>query len=524
VPEGADAVEAAFDYLGTASKEGYTAAASMTPKLAILNWHLVLLYPKGQPVREQQVRARLTVPSGWQLGTAVPIEGTRNDLIQFQTVSLETLVDSPVLCGAYFKQIPIGPKEGPSHYLVLACDTPGGLEISSALKENHDRLIAEASELFGSPHYRSYRFLVALTDHIRTDGIEHHECSDNRLPERFFVDETYRKNWGTWLLPHEYTHSWNGKYRRPDGLATSDFQEPMKTRLLWVYEGLTQYLGFVLAARSGLTAPEVSRENFAVIADWAGSQQGRTWRPLVDTTVTAPFLYSARPDWAARRRGVDFYDEGALLWLDVDTLIREKTGGKKSLDDFCRAFFGGKSSAPEVKPYTFDDVVTALNTVVEHDWKGLLEKRLNDLAAAPPLDGLKRGGWTVTYRATPGDFFKAHDDDEKQINLGPSIGLLLKDDGQIIDVIPGKAADKAGVGPGMKVIAINERRFTAERMRQAVAATKDGKAQLVLLLENQDYFKSFTLPYADGDRYPALTRDDSKTDLLSEILRSRTGK
>jgi predicted metalloprotease with PDZ domain len=279
-----------------------------------------------------------------------------------------------------------------------------------------------------------------------------------------------------------------------------------------------------LAARSGLTAPEVTRENFAVIADWAGNQHGRTWRPLVDTTVTAPFLYTARSDWAARRRGVDFYDEGALLWLDVDTLIREKTAGKKSLDDFCRAFFGGKSGAPEVNPYTFDDVVTALNGVVEHDWKSLLEKRLTGLDAAPPLDGLKRGGWTLTYRATPGDFFKAHDDDEKQINLSPSIGLLLKDDGQIIDVIPDKAADKAGVGPGMKVIAINERRFTAERLRQAVAATKDGKEKLVLLLENQDYFKSFALPYTDGERYPALTREDGKTDLLSEILRARASK
>src|SRR5262249_4657724 len=213
-------------------------------------------------------------------------------------------------------------------------DSPAGLRIRPELKGQYERLVAEAGALFGARHYRSYRFLVAMSDQIRSFAVEHHECSDNRLPERFLRDDTYRKQWAAWVLPHEFVHSWNGKYRRPEGLATPDFQKPMKTRLLWVYEGLTQYLGFVLAARSGLYTPELSRANLAQVADWAGNQGGRAWRPLVDTTVSAPFLYGAAADWAARRRGVDFYDEGALLWLDVDTLIRRKTGGKKSLDDF----------------------------------------------------------------------------------------------------------------------------------------------------------------------------------------------
>ena len=524
VPDGADSVEATLDYLASASKEGYSSGASMTPQLAIINWNQVLLYPKGRPVREWNVKANLTLPTAWKLGTPLPIETTKDALTQFKLVSLETLVDSTVLCGVHLKEVPLGSAQGPPHFLILACDSVKGLELSKELKEQYERLIAEAEALFGVRHYRSYRFLVTLSDNVRPDGIEHHECSDNRLPERFFTDDTYRKQWGCWLLPHEYVHSWNGKYRRPDGLATPDFQQPMKTRLLWVYEGLTQYLGLVLAARSGLFSPELSRENLAVIADWARNQQGRTWRPLEDTTTTAPFLYGARTDWASRRRGVDFYDEGALLWLDVDTLIRQKSGGKKSLDDFCRAFFGGKDGPPEVKPYAFDDIVRALNDVVTHDWQAFLNKRLAGTDAEPPLDGLARGGWEAVYGETAGDLFKNRDSDEKTINLISSIGLLLKDDGQVTDVIPGKAADKAGIGPGMKLLGINGRRWTSDRLREAVESTRGGKGKLVFLMENQEFFKTVTLNYSEGEKYPLLKRVEGKPDLLGDVLRPLVAK
>jgi predicted metalloprotease with PDZ domain len=523
VPDGADAVEVTLDYLGSTGKEGFTSGVSMTERLAILNWHLALVYPQGRPVREQLVRASLTLPPGWKHGTALPVESEKGAAVQFKTVSLETLADSPVLCGAHLKEISLGPTEGPRHFLVLACDSPSGLELSAELKAQYERLVAEAGALFGGRHYGSYRFLVTLSDQIREDGIEHHECSDNRLPERFFIDETYRKQWGCWLLPHEYVHSWNGKYRRPDSLATPDFQRPMRTQLLWVYEGLTQYLGLVLAARSGLFGPELSQENFARVADWAGHQRGRTWRPLEDTTVAAPHLYYARDEWASRRRGVDFYDEGALLWLDVDTLIREKSGGKKSLDDFCRAFFGG-SGAPEVKAYTFEDVVKALNDVAAHDWKAFLEKRLRGTEAGPPLDGLARGGWELAYRDKPGDLYRTRDADEKTINLTASVGLLLKDDGQVVDVVPGTAADKAGVGPGMKVIGVNGRRFSGDRLRQAVDATRGGREKLALLLENGEYFKTAPLDYTEGEKYPHLQRVKDKPDVLSDILRARAAK
>ncbi|HMF12760.1 MAG TPA: PDZ domain-containing protein, partial [Gemmataceae bacterium] len=296
-----------------------------------------------------------------------------------------------------------------------------------------------------------------------------------------------------------------------------------KTRLLWVYEGLTEYLGFVLAARSGLNTPEIARENWALVADWARNQTGRTWRPLEDTTAAAPHLYSSRNDWSRRRRSVDFYDEGALLWLDADTLIREKTAGKKSLDDFCRAFHGGKSGPPEVKPYTFDDVVQTLTGVVEHDWKEFLEKRLTSTSPEPPLDGLTRGGWKLVYRDKPGDLLKARDAEEKSVDLTTALGLLLKDDGTVIDVVPGKSAERAGVGPGMKLVGVNGRRLSTERMRQAVAATRQG-GKLSLLLENGDYFQTVALDYSDGEKYPHLERESGKPDLLADIFRPRVSK
>jgi predicted metalloprotease with PDZ domain len=474
---------------------------------------------RRRPVREQQVRASITLPKGWKLGTAVPVDVQKEPLVQFKTVSLETLLDSPMLCGQHLKEYPLGPKEGPPHYLVVACDSAAGAEAPREILDQYERLVREAGALFGARHYRSYHFLLTLSDGIPANGIEHHESSDNRLPERFFLDDAYRKQWGMYLLAHEFAHSWNGKYRRPEGLATPDFQKPQRTKDLWVYEGLTEYLGLVLAARSGLWTPELAQENFAVIADWARNQKGRTWRPLEDTTVAAPHLYYARPEWASRRRGVDFYNEGALLWLDVDTLIRQKSGGKKSLDDFCRSFYGGKDGPPEVKPYTADDIFKALNEVEAHDWKGFLEQRLKSTAAEPPLDGLTRGGWKVVMREKAGDLLSGRDGEDKTINLTTALGLLLKEDGTVVDVIPDTPADRAGVAPGMKLLGVNNRRFTKDRLHDAVAATKGGKEKLVFLLENQEYFKTVTLDYAEGKRYPHLERDNGKPDLLTEILK-----
>jgi predicted metalloprotease with PDZ domain len=317
---------------------------------------------------------------------------------------------------------------------------------------------------------------------------------------------------------------WNGKYRRPEGLATPDFQKPMRTRLLWVYEGLTEYYGYVLAARCGLFETGASHDNLAAIAEWARNQRGRDWRPLEDTAAAAPFLYGSRGEWSRRRRAVDFYDEGALLWLDADTLIREQSGGKKSLDDFARSFYGGSDGPPEVRPYSFDDVVQALDAVQPYDWRSFLERRLTVAGAEPPLDGITRGGWRVVYKPEQSGLLKEIEGAEKFTDLTTSIGLVLKEEGGVADVVPGKAADKAGLGPHMKVLAVNGRRLSPERLREAVAATAGGKGKVSLMVENGDYIQSRDLDYADGARYPHLERDPSKPDVIAAIFAPKAAR
>jgi predicted metalloprotease with PDZ domain len=525
VPDGANAVEVSLEYLVPGDKGGYGAGPAATAKLAILNWYLLTLYPleKGQHVRDIPVKASLKLPSGWQAGTALPIESARAGFIQFKTASLETVQDSPVLCGLYFREIHIGPKDGPPHFLTLACDSEAGLKPDEKWLAAYSKLVEEAGALFGARHYRSYRFLLALTDQFGHNAIEHHESSDNRMPERMFLDEVQRKLHAAWVPSHEYVHSWNGKFRRPAGLTTPNYQDPMQTRLLWVYEGLTEYYGFVLAVRSGLWPNATAMDNWAEVADWAGNQKGRNWRPLDDTT-TANHLYASRNEWQSRRRGVDFYDEGALIWLDADTLIREKTSGAKSLDDFCKAFHGGGNGAPQVKSYTFEDVVKGLNDVLAYDWKTFLERRLVAIAEKAPLDGITRGGWKVTIKKEPNELRKALDENGKSLNLTTSIGLVLSNEGKVTDVVPGSSADKAGIGPHMKVLAVNGRRFDNVRMAEAIAATEDGKAKLDLVVENGDFIATHPVDYAGGAKHPHLQRDESKPDLIGAIFKPITGK
>jgi predicted metalloprotease with PDZ domain len=522
VPDGANAVDVSLEYLVPGDKGGFGAGPAATAKLAILNWYLLTMYPveKGQHVRDIPVKVSLKLPSGWQAGTALPIENSRAGFVQYKVASLETVLDSPALCGQYFREIPIGPKDGPPHFLTLACDSADGLKPDEKWLTGYNKLVEEAGALFGARHYRSYRFLVSLTDQFGHNAIEHHECSDNRMAERMFLDEVYRKSTMVSVLPHEYVHSWNGKYRRPVGLSTPNYQDPMKTPLLWAYEGMTEYYGFVLAARSGLWATERAIDNWAEIANWAELQKGRAWRPLEDT-ATANHLYASRNEWQSRRRGVDFYDEGALIWLDADTLIREKTNGAKSLDDFCRAFHGGGNSAPHVKPYTFEDVVRGLNDVVAYDWKNFLERRIIATAPKAPLDGITRGGWKLTMKKEANEMRKAADEIAKTINLTSSVGLLLSTDGKVTDVVPDSPADKAGLGPHMRILAVNGRRFDDTRLDEAIAATEGGKAKLEFQVENGDFITARSIDYAGGSKYPHLQRDESKPDLISAIFKPR---
>ncbi len=521
VPAGADAVEVSLDFLLPPSSSGFSSGSSATAQLLDLSWNYVVLYPKGAKAGELQYAASLRLPDGWKFGSALPLARESAGVLEFAPVSLETLVDSPLIAGAHFRTVDLSPGAQPPHFLHIVADSAAALELTPEDVGHFSHLTAETGALFGARHYRGYSFLLTLSEHVAHFGLEHHESSDNRAPERMLIDEGLRKGSAT-LLPHEMVHSWNGKYRRPAGLATADYQQPMKGELLWVYEGLTDYLGVVLATRSGLWTNQNFLENLALNAAMLDRQAGRAWRPLADTAVAAQLLYFARPEGTAWRRSVDFYREGGLIWLEADVLIRQKTQGRRSLDDFCNQFHGGESGPPRVVPYTLDDVVAALNQVAAHDWRDFFQSRVYATNSRAPLGGIEGGGWRLTYQATVPDMLKTRETADKFTDVSFSIGLQIKEDGAVIDVVPGSPADKAGVGAAMKLVAVNGRRWKPELLRGAIKSAKSNPAPIELLLENEEFFKTCKVDYHDGEKYPRLERDATKPDLLAEILKPRT--
>jgi predicted metalloprotease with PDZ domain len=524
VPAGASELDVTLDQLSPPpGLQGFSAGASATANLALLSWNQVVFYPSGVEPRNYPVLASVKLPAGWTLSTALtplPHTGADGSRTAFAPCSLSRLVDSPVLAGSHVREVPLGTVGGAQHFLTLAAETAADTELLPQQKAAFEKLVAEANALFGAHHYDSYRFLTTLSDSVAHFGLEHHQSSDDRVGGRTLVDPELFLAAGT-LWSHEYSHSWNGKYRRPVGLSPQYYQQPMKDDLLWVYEGLTEYLGDVLGARSGLAPGTTARDVIALEADDMQQHRGRVWRPLSDTAVEASLLYGARPDWEAWRRGVDFYSEGTLIWLEVDALIRQKSNGTRSLDDFCRRFHGGKNGPPELKPYTFEDVVAALNEVVPFDWRGLLEKRLSSLAPDAPLFGLEAAGWRLGYGPEPSAMQRAQELRRKQVDLRASIGLLVDSkDGKLIDVVPESAAFKAGLGPAMQLVAVNGRKFSVDGLRTAIA--RSGTERIELLVENAETFRTYPLDYAGGARYPRLERIPGKPDLLSAILAPRT--
>ncbi len=522
VPEGKGPLEAAFDYVAP-----LTSQTTASAQLMILNWWSVVLYPQGPDDNRTPFSPTLRLPAGWKFGTALPVTHESGDSIAFATVSLVQLIDSPVLAGAHMNTVDLTPGEKPGHWLHLAGESAASVVISPADVEHYKRLVAEARALFGARHYDNYHFLLALSDHIPSNGLEHHESSDNRAAERSFLDDSAREVLGS-LLSHEYVHSWNGKYRRPAGLvsgASQDYQPPVDSRLLWVYEGLTEYYGDVLAARSGLRTPELYRENLAIVAAQMGAQAGRAWRPLEDTATAAQLLYFARPEWADWRRGVDYYPESELIWLEADTIIRQKSGGRKSLDDFAKAFHGAPGGAPAVKPYELSDVVAALNSVVPYDWAGFFRTRIEDVAPRAPLGGIENGGWRLVYTDVEPELTRAGEEESKLYDFWFSLGMMVQgedgedgaEEGTIRDVVPGLPAANAGIAPGMRLIAVNGRRYSEKVLRDSLRGGKGETAPLELLVENVDTFQTFKVDYHGGERFPHLQRDASRPDLVSTI-------
>jgi predicted metalloprotease with PDZ domain len=524
VPVGVDTLNLSYDYLSPAEATGSRERPSSTAKLAILNWYMVTLYPLGPKTDDLTYVATLRLPAGWKYGTALPVAKESADSIEFAPASLTTVIDSPVIAGVYLRHIDLSPGQAPPHAVHVAADGPSPLEATPVEVQHLRQLVAETGALFGARHYRRYDFLLTLNDHMPPDGVEHHESSDDRTEEAYFLDPELFET--SDLLSHEFTHSWNGKYRRPVGLATPDYQTPMKGELLWVYEGLTQYYGVMLSARSGMTPPNLFRESLASTSAYLNDRPGRTWRDLQDTAISAQLLYSMPPAGSSWRRGVDFYDESTLIWLEADTIIRKQTNGKKSLDDFCRKFHGGENTPPKVVPYTFDDVVVGINEIAAYDWRTFFTERLKSHGPGAPLGGLENSGWKLVFSETPNEFEHINEVANQEINLQFSLGLFVhgpggEDGDHILDVIPRSPAANAGLTPGMRLIAVNGRKWSPEILREAIKLAKKSKDPIELLAQSGDFFQTYRIDYHGGERNPHLEPVTGKADLLSDIAKMK---
>ena len=518
VPSGAKGLDIGFDYIEPAGSGAFTAGASATAKLDVISWNQNVLYPAGTPADQLVYEAKLILPNGWKFGTALPIANQSGNQAAFQPVSLERLVDSPVIAGEYYRAIDITPPGEPIHHEIdLAADSEAALAMPAEIKTGLINLVAESGKLFGSRHYRDYHFLLTLSDHVAHFGLEHHESNDSRLPERVMLEPTGAFSVGG-LLAHEFVHSWNGKFRRPADLTTPDYEVPMKTDLLWVYEGLTDYFGPMLAARSGLWTPEQYHDVLASISAALGpGRPGRTWRPLLDTAVGQ--LRSGR-GWLNWRRGSDYYDEGDLIWLEVATIINRESHGKKTIDDFAHLFHGGANNGPEIKTYTFEEAVSALNSIAPYDWAGYFREKLTSTSPDAPVGGIENAGWKVVYNEKPSKV------PGRRGGAGDaySIGLQVGEDGAVTDSIAGGLAFNAGITSGMKVVAVNGRVYTHDLLEDAINASKGSKNPIVLLVIVDDYYKTCSIDYHDGERYPHLQRVDSKPDYLDDLIKPGASK
>jgi predicted metalloprotease with PDZ domain len=516
VPEGTNRLDVDFDYLEPQAGGFATGAASSTDKLVVISWNQNVLYLSSMRAQQQIFHAKLVLPQGWKDGTPLPVESESGDEITFKPTELNRLVDSPVIAGEYYHAYNLTPPGEPIHHEIdIVADSEAATVMSPDLQQKMTNLVAESGALFGTRHYRDYHFLLTLSDHVAHFGLEHHESDDSRLPERALLGPNAGMMLGG-LLSHEFMHSWNGKFRRPADLSSPYYEAPMKDDLLWVYEGLTDYLGPLLAARSGLWTPEEYHEYLASIAaDLGPGRPGRTWRDLQDTASAVIGLGFAR-GWLNWRRSTDYYPEGDLLWLEVATIIHQQTNGQKSIDDFCHLFHGGPNNGPELKTYTFDDVVNALNQIAPYDWAKFFHERLTSLSPEAPVGGIENAGWKVVFNSKPplpglrgGNPGQTY-----------SIGLELGRDGSVNDSIVGSPAYNAGVTSGMTVAGVNGRVYTPDILDDAIKASVTGSAPITLLVIDEDYYKTVTVNYHGGERYPHLERDESKPDYLDQLIQA----
>jgi predicted metalloprotease with PDZ domain len=517
----ADVSEIQVSYQFLTAVEGRIGRIQVTPEMLNLQWLQVAMYPAGYYTRRIPIEASVKLPEGWKLASALETAKVEGQVTTFKPTTVETLVDSPIFAGKYFKSIDLDPTGPAPVRLNLVADSPELLEAKPEHIQVHKDLVQQAYKLFGSHHYDHYDFLVALSDRLGGIGLEHHRSSENRVTPKYFTD--WDKSFvGRDLLPHEFTHSWNGKFRRAADIWTPNLNVPMRDSLMWVYEGQTQYWGYVLSARAGFLTKQQTLDAIAATAATYDNRRGRDWRPVQDTT-NDPIIAQRRPlSWLSWQRSEDYYSEGQLVWLDADTLIREKTGGKKSLDDFAKAFFGVDNGSYVPRTYAFEDVVAALNGVVAHDWTTFLKTRIEEVQPEAPLDGLARGGYKLVYTETPTEFMKAAETRSRGTALTYSLGLSVSADGVISDVQWGGPAFKAGLTQGLTVVAVNGEQLDGDKLKAAVkAAAKPENPLVELLIKDGARYKMVKIDYRGGLRYPRLERIAGAPDRLGDILTPR---
>jgi predicted metalloprotease with PDZ domain len=517
VPQGAKTIEIEAQFLSAI--EAAQGPIMMTPEMLKLNWYIAALYPAGHYTRKVNFDVSVKLPQGWDYATALETASSANGVVKFKTADWETVIDSPLFAGKYMRKFDLDPGGRSRVTLNVMGDEPGQIDPSPEIIQVNRNLVAQADKLYGARHYDHYDFLLSVSDKLSGSGIEHQRSSDNG------VGSGYYRNWDTGfvskdLLAHEYNHSWNGKYRRGADLWTPNFNTPMRNSLLWVYEGQTQYFGHVLAARSGFVSKQQALDLIANNAAIYDTRTGRDWRPLADTTMD-PIIAARRSlPWQNWQRSEDYYSEGQLIWMDVDTLIREKSGNKRSLDDFAKAFFGVNDGDWGTLTYTRKDVVATLDKIEPYDWEAFLKARVDDVAKTAPLAGLERGGYRLVYGETPNGVWRDGEVRSRGANLLYSIGLSVDQNGKILLIQWNGPAWKAGLNTSLTITGVNGQAFSADRLRAAVAATKAG-TPVELLIRTGETFKTIRLDYRGGHRYPRLERIAGKPAYIDDILAAR---
>jgi predicted metalloprotease with PDZ domain len=510
--------------------------ANVSQKTAVLDWETLLLYPANTLVRDIPIQPSVIVPAGWGVGTAltpigagaypVPVSGSTT---HFAATNVEQLQDSPIMTGQYFHEFTLAPEISPKHYIDVVSDLPEDSNLRPAVLAELANLVREADALYRSHHYNHYHFLVALSDAATGERtLEHGQSSENGVGEKSFSDDSQQLPDDS-MLPHEYTHSWCGKYRRPVGLYQPDFATAQQGALLWVYEGLTQYFGEVLATRSGLMSQAQHRDVLALTAAYLDHTPGREWRTTEDTAIAASLLRNPNVPWANWRRGQDYYDDGQFIWLDADTLIRKTTNNQKSLDDFARVFLGqGGNTGPLIVTYTFDEVVRDLNQVMPYDWAAFLHDRIDKINPRPDFAGVERGGYKLVYADEPNPleaalsgkdvaYFTGTDD--RGVNIWHSVGLIVSGDGNIVDVRWNGPADKAKLVPGSKIIAVNGQAYSGDLLRSAIRDAKGKSEPIRLIVQLDNFVSTADIDYHDGERYPVLERVEGTPAYLDDITK-----